>query len=247
MEKTANELIPKKFHYFWFGNGEKPDSVLKCIESWKKYCPDFEIIEWNENNYDIHKHPFMEKAYQEKKWAFVSDYARLDVLYEHGGIYLDTDVEILKDFSPLCANQAYIGFERPDLVNDGQGFGGMQHFPLFKEMLACYDDLDEYIESPKLRTKVLLYHGLKQDGARQNVAGMEIYPIDYFCPKSFATGRINKTDNTYSIHHFDGSWHGKNGMKYIQLMRLLNRMFGIKNGQKIFEGLMEFKDKLRGK
>ena len=120
MEKTANELIPKKFHYFWFGNGEKPDSVLKCIESWKKYCPDFEIIEWNENNYDIHKHPFMEKAYQEKKWAFVSDYARLDVLYEHGGIYLDTDVEILKDFSPLCVNQAYIGFERPDLVNDGQ-------------------------------------------------------------------------------------------------------------------------------
>ena len=90
-------------------------------------------------------------------------------------------------------------------------------------------------------------HGLKQDGARQNVAGMEIYPIDYFCPKSFATGRINKTDNTYSIHHFDGSWHGKNGMKYIQLMRLLNRMFGVKNGQKIFEGLMEFKDKLRGK
>lgn len=246
MENTVDK-IPKKFHYFWFGNGKKPDSVIRCIESWKKHCPDFEIIEWNETNYDIHKHPFMEKAYQEKKWAFVSDYARLDVLYEHGGIYLDTDVEVIKDFTPLIEHQAYIGFERLDLVNDGQGFGGAPGFPLFKEMLDCYNDLDEYIESPKLRTKVLLAHGLRQDGSRQNVAGMEIYPIDYFCPKSFATGRIHKTKNTYSIHHFDGSWHGKNGKKYIYLMRFFNRLLGEKKGKRVFEELMEFKDKVRGK
>lgn len=241
-----NTLIPKKIHYFWFGGGQKPSSVQKCIDSWHKNCPDFEIIEWNESNYDIHKHPFMEKAFQDKKWAFVSDYARLDVLLENGGIYLDTDVEVIKDLSPLCSHQAYIGFEKNDLIGDGQGFGGAAGFPIFQEMLACYDGLDEYIESPKLRTNVLLRHGLKTDGSRQQVDGMEIYPVDYFCPKSWETGRIKITSNTYSIHHFDGSWHGKSGKKYIVLMRLLNRLFGIEKGSKVFEQIIQIKDRLKG-
>ncbi len=242
----TNTKIPKQIHYFWFGGAPKPAKVQKCIESWHIFCPDFEVIEWNESNYDIHKHPFMEKAAADGKWAFVSDYARLDVLVQHGGIYLDTDVEVIKDISPLLEHQAYIGFESLELVNDGQGFGGVAGFPIFKEMLACYDDMPEYIESPKLRTEILIKHGLKLDGARQTVDGMEIYPIDYFCPKSWATGKISVTENTFSIHHFDGSWHGKSGKKYIVLMRGLNRVFGEKNGTQIFKNLMAFKDRIRG-
>ena len=243
MEKL---LIPKTIHYFWFGGSEKPASVRKCIESWRKNCPDFEIIEWNENNYDIHKHPFMEKAVNDKKWAFVTDYARLDVLFQYGGIYLDTDVEVIKDLAPLCVHQAFIGFERDDLIGDGQGFGGIPGFHLFKEMLNLYNGLEEYIESPKLRTKVLHEHGLKLDGSSQQVDGMEIYPVDYFCPKSWATGRIKITENTYSIHHFDGSWHGKKEKKYITLMRGLNRLFGVEKGTDLFANIIEFKAKLKG-
>ena len=243
----SETLIPKKIHYFWFGNAPKPAKVLKMIDSWKRNCPDYEIIEWNEENYDIHKHPFMEHAYLDKKWAFVSDYARIDVLVEHGGIYLDTDVEILKSFDDLLSNHAFIGFERPNLVNDGQGFGCEPNHPVFKEMLQVYDESLEYIESPKLRTKTLLAHGLKLDGSRQNVDGVEIYPIDFFCPKSWATGRIKVTENTYSIHHFEGSWHGKSGKKYIAVMRGLNRLLGEEKGQVAFAGLMELKDKIKGK
>ncbi|MBQ7148241.1 MAG: glycosyl transferase [Pseudobutyrivibrio sp.] len=241
-----NTLIPKKIHYFWFGGGQKPASVQKCIDSWHRFCPDFEVIEWNESNYDIHKHPFMEKAFEDEKWAFVSDYARLDILEQYGGIYLDTDVEVIKDLSPLCQCKGYIGFEKEDLIGDGQGFGGVAHFQIFKEMLSCYDGLEEYIESPKLRTKILLNHGLKLDGTRQKISEMEIYPVEYFCPKSWATGRINITPNTYSIHHFDGSWHGKSGKKYIVLMRALNRLFGIKKGNEIFEKIIYIKDRLKG-
>lgn len=241
-----NIVIPKKIHYFWFGGGDKPVSVQKCIDSWRRCCPDFEIIEWNEKNYDIHKHPFMEKAAEDKKWAFVTDYARLDVLTQYGGIYLDTDVEVLKDLTPLCENQAFIGFEKTDIIGDGQGFGGIAGFPIFREMLEVYDGLDEYIESPKLRTKILLKHGLKLDGCRQQINGMEIYPVDFFCPKSWETGRIKITSNTYSIHHFDGSWHGKSGRKYIVLMRMLNRLFGIDKGMEFFQKIIGFKDKLKG-
>ncbi len=241
-----NIIIPKKIHYFWFGGGEKPASVRRCIDSWHKYCPDFEIIEWNEHNYDINKHPFMAKAVNDKKWAFATDFARLDVLIRYGGIYLDTDVEIIKDFTPLCSQKAFIGFEKDDLIGDGQGFGGVPDFPIFKETISVYDGLEEYIESPKLRTKILLNHGLKLDGSRQQIDEIDIYPVDYFCPKSWGTGYINITPNTYSIHHFDGSWHGKGGKKYIILMRLLNRIFGVKKGTDIFTALISIKDKLKG-
>ncbi len=243
----GEKFIPRKIHYFWFGGGAKSAKVKKCIDSWKKYCPDYEIIEWNENNYDYKKHPFMVKAYEDKKWAFVSDYARLDVLYEYGGIYLDTDVEIIKNIDDLLENHAYIGFERKDLLGDGQGFGGEKGFPIFKEMMDVYDGLDEYIESPKLRTRVAVAHGLKLDGSRQTVDGMEIYPIDFFCPKNFKTGIVQITSNTKSIHHFDASWYPKSGRKYMHLMRFLNLLLGEKRGDVAFGKIIEFKDRIMGK
>ncbi|WP_026657850.1 glycosyltransferase family 32 protein [Butyrivibrio sp. AC2005] len=247
-------MIPHIIHYFWFGNAPKPDSVKKCIASWRKFCPDFEIKEWNESNYDIHKHPYMAKAYEEKKWAFVSDYARLDILYNLGGIYLDTDVELVKDYSSLCKFKAFFGFERIDLVNDGQGFGCSPGLPIFKEMLDAYDSDEAYefwggemhnTESPKLRTLVLKRHGLICDGSRQSVDCVEIFPIDYFCPLNYATGRLNITENTYSIHHFDGSWHGGNNSIYINIMHLFCRLLGEKRGMVVYQNLMMKKDVIK--
>ncbi len=256
MKDKKEYFIPKTIHFFWFGRGDKPESVKKCIESWKKFCPDFEIKEWNEDNYDIHCHPYMEKAYEERKWAFVSDYARLDVLVRHGGIYLDTDVEVLKDLSPLCKYRAFIGFENPGMVNDGQGFGCEPGMPVFKEMLKCYDGDDAFetidgvetnVESPRLRTQVLLRHGLKKSGLRQNVDGVEVFPADFFCPLDYDTGRLRITDNTYSIHHFDSSWHGKNAAIYNKFRQFLNRSFGVERGKKLFTRFMRVKDSVKGR
>ncbi len=247
MDNTNNRSnkIPHIIHFFWFGGANKPDSVMKCIASWEKFCPDFEIREWNEDNYDIHKHPFMEKAYTDKKWAFVSDYARLDVLYQFGGIYLDTDVEVLKDLSPLCVHAGYFGFEANDKVADGLGFGFSAGHPVLKEMMDSYDGLDEYIESPRLRTEVLIRHGLKLDGSMQELEDIYVYPSDYFSPKDYRTGRTVITENTFSIHHYDSSWKGKSAKKYTVLMRILGRIFGAERGVVIFGKIMSAKDKIK--
>jgi hypothetical protein len=251
VEENRQNQIPKVIHYFWLGKGPKPASVIKCIESWKRNCPDFEIKVWNEDNYDIHKHPYIERAYNEGKWAFVTDYARLDVLYNYGGIYFDTDVEVLKDFSDLCRYKAFIGFENQEYVNDGQGFGCVAGLPILLEMMTCYegdspyrieDGFRDYYETPKLRTRVLLKHGLVQDGHRQSIDGIEVFPSDFFCPLDYDTGRMKITSNTHSIHHFDASWHGKYAAFYSKLRHTLNRTFGVESGKKIFGGIMRVKD-----
>ena len=119
-----NNRIPKIIHYCWFGNNPKPEIVYKCIESWKKYFPDYEIVEWNEKNYDVNKELYMQEAYSCKKWAFVSDYARFDVLYQYGGIYFDTDVEVLKKFpQEILCNQAFTGIESTKIISPGLVFG----------------------------------------------------------------------------------------------------------------------------
>jgi len=254
MENNKVYQIPRVIHYFWLGRTEKPESVKKCISSWRKQCPDFEIREWNESNYDISKHPYMEKAYREKRWAFISDYGRLDVLYQYGGIYLDTDVEVLKDLSPLCEYKAFKGFENPNLVNNGQGFGCVAGMPIFKEMMQCYDGNEpyyyengeeHYVTSPNICTKVLVRHGLRLDGTKQRIEEIDIFPKDYFCPLDFYTGKLNVTKNTYSIHYFDASWKGKNAQEYHRIMRRFNRMFGLDKGMTLFGKIMSLKDNVK--
>jgi len=243
-------MIPKIIHYCWFGGKEKPESVKRMIESWKKACPDFEIKEWNESNYDINKHPFMQKAKECGKWSFVSDFARLDILYENGGVYLDTDVELVKSLSPLCELKGFMGFERDDLVNDGQGFGGEQGLTVLKEMLEVYDgnSFDEgFVESPILRTEVLARHGLVKNGSEQIIADMCILPREFFCPRNYYTGRIEITENTFGIHYYDGTWKNKKEKRYEKLMRFLCRTFGEKCGFELFKKLMILKDGLRGR
>lgn len=207
-------MIPKKIHYCWFGGKPLPQQAVQCIASWKKHCPDYEIIRWDENNYCIEKNPYMQQAYEAKKWGFVPDYARLDIIYQHGGIYLDTDVEILRPFDTLLQDSAFMGFEAWDKVNLGQGFGAEAGHPLIREMRDLYDGLLFRNEdgglnttaSPYYQTLVLKQHGLALNNQRQTVRGAHVYPTDFFCPKDLETGKIKITENTYSIHYFDASW-----------------------------------------
>ena len=148
-------MIPKKIHYCWFGENEKPLLVIECIKSWQKYCPDYEIMEWNSKNYDVHKNKYMEQAYQAKRWGFVSDYARLDIIYQYGGIYLDTDVELIRSLDDLLETDGYIGFEKKVdeecdevYVNTGQGFGASAFHPVVKAMMDIYKEID-FVEQEK--------------------------------------------------------------------------------------------------
>ena len=168
-------MIPKKIHYCWVGGNPLPESAKKCISSWRRYCPDYEIIEWNESNYDFTKNQYMRESFEAKKWAFATDYARLDIIYQYGGIYLDTDVEIIKSFNPLLKNKGFAGFEDSEFVNSGQGFGAEAGNPVIKKLLESYDDLIfkskdgslNMIASPELNTEVLSDLGLIGNGKEQ--------------------------------------------------------------------------------
>lgn len=211
-------MIPKKIHYCWVGGNPLPASVKKCIASWKKYCPDYEIIEWNESNYDFTKNQYMKDAYEAKKWGFVPDYARVDIIYHHGGIYLDTDVQVIKSFNSLLNCKSFFGFEDDEngkfYVALGLGFAGEKGNPLLKEITDSYETISFYNKdgslnltpSPILNSTVLEKYGFVMDNHYQSINDNVIYPGDYFDPKSFTTGLLHKTKNTYSIHHYDASW-----------------------------------------
>ena len=211
-------MIPKKIHYCWVGGGEKPESVLYCIESWKKYCPNYEIKEWNESNYDFTVNEYMQQAYEAKKWGFVPDYARLDIVYKEGGIYFDTDVELIDNIDHLLENDVFFGFENTDkdefYINCGHGFGAESGHPVIKEMRDVYNNVRfvnednslNMLPSPHYTTQVLVEHGLSRNNQDQNLDGITIYASDVLCPKNFMSGEIKKTSRTVSIHHFTASW-----------------------------------------
>ena len=226
-------MIPKIIHYCWFGRGEKPKLAQKCIASWKKYCPDYEIVEWNEDNFDIQAHPYAKSCYELKKWAFLSDYVRLVVVEQHGGIYFDTDVELLKNLDSLLHHEAFYGFENNSHVNTGQGFGSEAHHPTIQSMVEQYMKLQPDVEGaypcvvcPQLNTQALVPFGLELNGRRQNVSGAEIYPAEYFNPYESTTGRLNKTKNTVSVHWYSGSWMSKGTILRSKITKPLHRLFG---------------------
>ncbi len=210
-------MIPKIINYCWFGNNELPESVLKCIESWKKYCPDYEIIQWNENNYDYKKQAYTLEAYEAEKWAFVSDFARLDIVYNNGGIYLDTDVELVKNLDSLLENKCFLGIEQPShYINTGIGFGAEKGNEAVKEMLDEYAGAhfklangiyDTTIPCPAKNTKPFYKYGFNLEIDKPvNLGGAMVYPPEYFCPFERKINELNVTENTYSIHHYDSSW-----------------------------------------
>jgi mannosyltransferase OCH1-like enzyme len=226
-------MIPKKIHYCWFGGNEKPANVIKCINSWKKFCPDYEIIEWNENNFDINQLPYMMQAYEAKKYAFVSDVARLIIVYENGGVYLDTDVELIKPIDELLNNKAFFGFENDENVASGLGFGAESGVELIKKHIEQYEDERFVFEDgsynlktcPKYLTELLVSKGLVPNGSEQIIEGVHIYPSEYFNPYDSLTGKLNKTDKTYSIHWYDASWSGMSSAR-LKMSRFVRRIFG---------------------
>ena len=210
-------MIPKIIHYCWFGRGEKPELAKKCIASWRRFCPDFEIREWNEDNCGDLAIPFMAEAYAAKKYAFVSDVMRLVVLEQYGGVYFDTDVEVLRDISPLLEDEGFIGFENDQFVNSGQVLAAIPHHPVIGAMIAEYKTLHflnpdgsiNAVGCPHLNSDVMERFGLVRNGQEQLVAGIHVYPEDYFNPMDSTTGKLTKTEHTYSIHWYSMSWMPK--------------------------------------
>ena len=261
-------MIPRKIHYCWFGGNPLPKTVRKCIDSWRKYCVDYEIIEWNESNYDLTRNQYMLDAYREKKWGFVPDFARADIIFTHGGIYLDTDVQIIKCFDSLLDCNSFFGFEDDNtgeyFVNLGHGFAAEKGNELVKKIVDSYQKLSFYnedgsmnlIPSPQLNSIEFLKFGFQMNNQLQEIDGNILYPGDFFDPKNFGTGKLTISDNTYSIHHYDASWFDEDKKEQLQenwkqykkseridkLVHLPNRLLMYILGQ---EKYRKFKKKLR--
>ncbi|MBQ9530761.1 MAG: glycosyl transferase [Eubacterium sp.] len=226
-------MIPKTIHYVWFGNRPKTKKMEKCYQSWKTFCPDYEIIEWNESNFDINCNRFLKEAYDAGKYAFASDIVRLMALYEHGGIYVDADVEIIKNLDDLLDNESFIGYEIDQYVNSGQMLGSVKGNPLIKEHLEQYDEISfaeckniSTIACPRILTKLLVEKGFQPNGKEQIIDGMHIYPHDYFNPFDDETGRMHKTDNSYSIHWSAHSWSTQGPIRR-KVTQICHRLFGV--------------------
>lgn len=252
-------MIPKIIHYCWFGGNPLPDLAKKCIDSWKKYFPDYEIKEWNETNFDIDCCDYVREAYEEKKWAFVSDYARYWVLYHEGGLYFDTDVEIIKDMKDIVSMGSFMGCEYVKSsknehnkknynqltigVAPGLGLGIEPGLSLIKEILDFYNikhfrlqdgNLDK-TTIVKYTTDFLKQYGWEPNGNLQCIEDLYIYPVDYFCPMNYETAEINITSNTRSIHHYTASWLNEKEKKYHYIKQKLTQKFGYKTGTIFFK------------
>lgn len=223
-------MIPKKIHYCWFGRGEKPKLAQKCISSWKKYCPDYEIIEWNEDNFDINTNAYTRMCYEQKKYAFLTDYLRLVIIREQGGVYFDTDVEVIRSFDELLKYGAFFGFETEEYVNTGEGFGAEPYHPIIQQMIDEYEPFLDGVHGtrgcPLLNTDALLKFGLKQNGQMQVLENAVILPIDYLNPYDDPTGVLTKTHNTYSVHWYGKSWLSRKQRFRSFISKPLHRMFG---------------------
>lgn len=207
--------IPKIIHYCWFGGKEKPELAQKCIASWEKFCPDYQILEWNENNFDITAAPvYVRQAYEAGRWAFVTDYVRLKAMLDMGGIYMDTDVELVKPLDPFLAHQGFAGLESLKGVQTGL-LACEKDFPLFRDFLAHYDTASFYrpdgtqdvTTNVEVLTRLCQQRGLRMEDRLQVVDGFAVYPREVFCPVDFDTRRLKKTRKTVAIHWFANSWH----------------------------------------
>lgn len=234
-------MIPKIIHYCWFGGNPLPKSAIKCINSWKKFFPGYEIKEWNESNFDVNMMPYTQEAYSVKKYAFVSDVARFWILYHEGGVYFDTDVEVIRPFDDILDRGAFMGIEIPSkdgsypLVNSGLGLAARKEELICDMVLKYYYNI-HYIDPVTTEvlpgtvvthvTELLRQHGLRPQNELQEVMGVWIYPQDYFCPFEDTTGILRKTRNTRSIHWYSKSWI-EIPMWYFVLTRILHRIFGL--------------------
>ena len=247
-------MIPKIIHYCWFGRNPLPKSAIKCIESWKRLLPDYEIKEWNEDNFDVNMIPYTSQAYKVKKYAYVSDYARFWILYQYGGIYFDTDVEVIRPLDDIIERGNFMGFERDPIpgatgtvapglglgVNPGLGLGVNPGLGLIKELLDLYKTLDYEKENRNgtfktivdYTTERLLVYGLKDVKGVQLVSDIFIYPKEYFNPLEHIN-QLQITNNTRSIHHYAGTWAPLKVRVFRKIIKLL--------GPTLYKWILKFK------
>lgn len=216
--------IPKIIHYCWFGGNPKPPLAEKCIASWKKFCPDYEIMEWNERNFDLSSAPnYVHQAYEAGRWAFVTDYVRLVALVNMGGVYMDTDVEVVKSLDPYLHKEAFAGFESMERVQTGL-LACRPQFPLFREFLAHYDTAEFLLQdgshdtttNVEVLTRLCRKYGLQLNDRYQVVDGLAVYPREYFCPVDYETEKLKRTRKTVTIHWFSGSWHTEEELAFLR-------------------------------
>ena len=231
--------IPKVIHYCWFGKGKMPKLAKKCIKSWKKYCPDYKIICHNEDNFDLSQNRYLNEAYKAGKWAFVSDYARLKIICDNGGIYLDTDVELIKPIDDLLLTKGFMGFDEKGIVATGLGFGAEKGNKIVSEFLKDYDNIPfvlpdgsyDLTPCPDRNTEALKRLGMDIKNTSQTFMDITFLPDEYLCPMNYYTGKKTITENTYSIHHYSASWTSvvtkrTTRIKRIIGVRLYDKIYG---------------------
>lgn len=244
-------MIPKIIHYIWVGGKPLTKLAEKCIKSWKKYCPDYEIKRWDESNFNINENEYCKEAYEAKKWAFVSDYIRVKVLSEYGGIYMDTDVEVIKSLDEFLDNPAFSGFENDTMISTGI-MACEKGNKWMKEILSYYDDahflnkdgtfdLTTNIVTITNTTKKM-FSNIKLDNTYQAFEDVVFYTKDYFCPIDYDTKDLNKTANTHTIHWFAGSWLPKPPFKQ-RCKSFVSKCLKLVLGKKNFNKL---KNKIKG-
>lgn len=236
-------MIPKVIHYCWFGNNPLPFEVKKCINSWKKICPDYEIRRWDETNFDVYQNDFIKSAYGSKAWAFVSDYARLKIVYDEGGIYLDTDVELKKNLDELRKNEGFFAIQQEGhYCNTGLGFGAKKENEIVKTMLDLYDDLIYSEENkfsiacPYLNTKALEKYGYSYSDDVIVIHNNLVLPPRFMDPIAPGKNKENLLCNdTVSIHHYSASWMDDKTVRRRKIIRIIGekRIYKIK---KILKG-----------
>lgn len=249
-------MIPKVIHYCWFGRNPLPADAVRCINSWKKFCPDYEIKEWNEDNFDLSSCLYVKQAYENKKWAFVSDYARFKILYDYGGIYFDTDVEIVRSIDELTRYQGFMGVEKgSSMVAPGLGIGFEPKNGICKDIIDHYEKSLFIDKNGKQSTKIVLDfatdilegYGYSHDDNRiQDIGGVKVFPYDYFCPIDYKTGVLELTENTYSIHWYSGTWISDRQRKVLGLEKRVSRLFGKKTGH-VFERVYTLPERVKNK
>ena len=235
-------MIPNTIHYCWYGGKELPELAVHCIESWKKYCPECQIIRWDETNTNLNENDYIREAYENKKWAFITDYVRLKALYEYGGVYMDTDVELIDSLDTFLVHEAFSGFENDTQIPTGIMAAEKEHL-FIKELLSYYEGKhfikeNGYIDTTtnvQIITNIAMRNGFEPNNTLQTVCGMTFYPRDFFCPKDHTTGEINITKNTVCIHHFDGSWHTEEEKALIKKEQWFVRRFGDQFGEVMFK------------
>ncbi|PHV70152.1 glycosyl transferase [Sporanaerobium hydrogeniformans] len=223
------QKIPKIIHYCWFGKKELPSLEKVMLKTWKEKLPDYELIKWDEERFDIKSQKYVKEAYEKGKYAFVSDYVRLYALYQYGGIYMDTDVEVLKDLSPLLENDGFIGFESIKYIGTSL-IAAKPNNQLIKALLESYKDKTFIKDDGTLNittnvqyiTSYLQSEGIILNNHYQKIEHFSIYPKDFFSPKSLVTGKIKCTSNTYTIHHFSASWMDSKDKLKIKISPVLN-------------------------